>query len=326
MAEKEARELAEMAKKEKEQAIKSAQEAEEAKRLSAEKELEAIAAMDKAKQSEEKSKKMAERDRQRLEIIRENASELATASEELKASGTSLSENSIGVKNTMQESAENFSGIHNQLDELMNAANDLIKLAGEVESSSSETSNVVRAGIEKSQASKDTMSKFESILELVSSSLLQINEIASQTNLLALNATIESARAGEFGKGFAVVAEEVKNLSQETEKVTSDVNERMNELREAFKSINLTVDGFFGSLSSVEEQQSVNLKLVNEQMTKVNLMTSKVSGMNNQFNSALSKISDLSVVINGFAGQADETLVVSGKMTEISHKLNQSAA
>ena len=326
VAEKEARELAEMAKKEKEQAIKSAQEAEEAKRLSAEKELEAIAAMDKAKQSEEKSKKMAERDRQRLEIIRENASELATASEELKASGTSLSENSIGVKNTMQESAENFSGIHNQLDELMNAANDLIKLAGEVESSSSETSNVVRAGIEKSQASKDTMSKFESILELVSCSLLQINEIASQTNLLALNATIESARAGEFGKGFAVVAEEVKNLSQETEKVTSDVNERMNELREAFKSINLTVDGFFGSLSSVEEQQSVNLKLVNEQMTKVNLMTSKVSGMNNQFNSALSKISDLSVVINGFAGQADETLVVSGKMTEISHKLNQSAA
>ncbi|MEC9281254.1 MAG: methyl-accepting chemotaxis protein [Bdellovibrionota bacterium] len=326
LAEAEARKLAELAKEEKELALKAVKEAEQAKKVSADKELEAVKALDRAKESEEESRRMAELDRRRLEVIRENANELAVASEELRASGSSLSENSIGVKNTMQESTESFSGIHAQLGEIMDTANELIKLAGEVESSSSQTSVVVKNGIERSEASKKTMKKFESILELVSKSLLQINEIASQTNLLALNATIESARAGEFGKGFAVVAEEVKNLSQETEKVTSNVNERMTELREAFESIDLTVEGFFESLQSVEEQQSVNLKLVGDQMTKVNLMTSKVSGMNQEFNAALTKISDLNIVINGFTGQADETLMVSGKMTEISSKLNQSAA
>lgn len=52
-----------------------------------------------------------------------------------------------------------------------------------------------------------------------------IQDIASQTNLLALNASIEAARAGEAGKGFAVVAEEIKNLSDVTNREINKVNE-----------------------------------------------------------------------------------------------------
>jgi len=65
----------------------------------------------------------------------------------------------------------------------------------------------------------------------------QIGAIAKQTNLLALNATIEAARAGEAGKGFAVVAGEVKNLSSQTSKATSEISAVVNSLRESLREL-----------------------------------------------------------------------------------------
>ena len=81
---------------------------------------------------------------------------------------------------------------------------------------------------------KSTQDKIEQLskeIERVGDVAIEIGDIAAQTNLLALNATIEAARAGEAGKGFSVVAGEVKTLSNQTERATSEIKELVSKLR-----------------------------------------------------------------------------------------------
>ncbi|MDZ4201756.1 MAG: methyl-accepting chemotaxis protein [Gallionella sp.] len=108
----------------------------------------------------------------------------------------------------------------------------------------------VDSTVQNSKHAMELVEKMDAINTEVSSILSILNEvesIAKQTNLLALNAAIEAARAGEAGRGFAVVADEVRNLSENTNKFSSQIRKLVHNVNDALISAEKSINNLAAS-------------------------------------------------------------------------------
>ena len=96
-----------------------------------------------------------------------------------------------------------------------------------------------------------------------------IKDISEQTNLLSLNASMESAKAGEIGRGFAVVANEIRNLAEETSKLTENIEAIVCELEESSDSANIVAKDV--ELAVEEEVMTIDETLGDFQIMEKNM-------------------------------------------------------
>ena len=175
--------------------------------------------------------------------VKVNTQHLATASEELRISTSSLAQGSEAqeaqtamVATAMQEMSSTVLEVSRNSNsaalKTRQAAEDARTGGGVVE----ETIQLMRSVTHSVDQVAAQIAGLGQRSNQVGHIVDVIDEIAARTNLLALNAAIEAARAGEQGRGFAVVAGEVRNLAERTTKATKEIAEMITRIQQETKA------------------------------------------------------------------------------------------
>ncbi|MEG3640936.1 methyl-accepting chemotaxis protein [Magnetococcus sp. PR-3] len=131
--------------------------------------------------------------------------------------------------------------------EIRTTSSQTLEKATELGKSAERTREVGDRGLDMVEENIAGMQSIRTRVEGIAASILalskqtqQIGEItgvvaglAQHSKMLALNASIEAAKAGDSGKGFAVVAAEVKDLAEQSEESTAQVQKILTEIQHA---------------------------------------------------------------------------------------------
>jgi len=261
------------------------------------------------------------------------ANTLATLTSSLRAK---TSESDSMAKETM----EHLNSIRMSLDVTVKGSQEIFDTSKESENALSHTnesidniSNKISLTSQSTQELNDEFTQLISDIENLKDITAVIKDISDQTNLLALNAAIEAARAGEHGRGFAVVAEEVRSLSDRTNKAISEVDATLSVIVQSMNSATQKIEdnsGVVEELVGEGEEVKNNFNSIRDVISQ-NVSISKISldsivAMNGNIVSIIEQIqymSALSFEKGGFINEVDEiALEIKETDTAIDEELN----
>ena len=244
------------------------------------------------------------------------ANALSTLTNALRAK---TNESDTMAKKTMQH----LNDIRQSLDETVRGSTQIFEISKESEQSLGHTnksidtiSSMISHTAQSTQALNDEFSHLISDVDNLKTITGVIRDISDQTNLLALNAAIEAARAGEHGRGFAVVAEEVRSLSDRTNKAINEVDaslsifvQSMSAATNKIKSNSTIVEKLVAEGEDIKGQFSLIGNAINQNVEISEESLKAITKMNVNIVSIIEQIqymSALSFENGGFINEVDE--------------------
>lgn len=200
--------------------------------------------------------------------IKDETTSVATAIEEIDA--------------TIRDMSGNVSSINTQVQEMVRQNDTLnMELGKRVEDISRQQEKVAEV--------VNNIQNLGTATENIGSIVISISDIADQTNLLALNAAIEAARVGDKGRGFAVVADEVRKLAQKTEKLTKDIANILEDLKDKVIHAVKEVDKISEIITAFEN----DIKSIRSTFENTKVLSDKVGDSINSLSSAIEEQSQV---------------------------------
>jgi methyl-accepting chemotaxis protein len=201
-----------------------------------------------------------------LRTVTASAASLSGSAEELTAGGNRLDESARAIATQAQDSASRAGTVSASVQTAAHGVEEMRAAIGEIAVSASEAASVTGSAVQQAADAAGQLQRLGESTAGISAIVKTITSVAAQTHLLALNATIEAARAGAAGAGFAVVAGEVKDLSQETARASTDIAERVLHIQaeseatagilEEIIAVIRRVDGLQTTIAAAVEEQT----------------------------------------------------------------------
>lgn len=231
------------------------------------------------------------------------------------------------------ESAGSSGRANNQHEELTNTILDVSSATGEVykriEEGQAELTGIKELSDQTIAVSNELRQDMDDLMFIIgrmNEVIAGIGSISLQTNLLALNASIEAARAGEAGRGFAVVAGEIRTLAEETQKLTGNMSEFVENIESASqKSLDSTSDtiAVLNNMSEkikhvweLNDESQVHVSKVNESMGSIAAVSEEISSSMTEMENQLKDSTDFMRQVSQELKKAVEPVVGIEKMLD----------
>jgi methyl-accepting chemotaxis protein len=244
-----------------------------------------------------------------IDTLRQGAQRVATASDEIAASGCGIAEGASHQASSVEQTSAFLQEISAMTKQNADNARQASAVVGDAHGAADQGRGAVTRMTEAVSRIKSSSGEMARVLKT-------IDEIAFQTNLLALNAAVEAARAGEAGKGFAVVAEEVRSLAQRSAEAARTTTTLVEEAqRTADSGVEVSAE-----VSAVFERIAGHVDKVKQLIADVSTATEEQARGIDHINVAMS---DIDKVTQSSAAYAEESASASQQLSTQTHDLNQ---